>query len=86
MLNAVQLKPTIRMLEEGGIHVSLFVDPDLEQVKESHRIDAEAVEINTAAYADARDARVARRRPAQGRRRRAPRDRSWAWPSTPATG
>ena len=45
------------MLEEGGIHVSLFVDPDLEQVKESHRIDARAVEINTAAYADARDAR-----------------------------
>jgi pyridoxine 5-phosphate synthase len=42
------------MLEEGGIHVSLFVDPDLEQVKESHRIDAHAIELNTAAYADAR--------------------------------
>jgi pyridoxine 5-phosphate synthase len=57
VLNSVQLKPTIKMLEEGGIHVSLFVDPDLEQVKESHRIDARAVEINTAAYADARDPR-----------------------------
>src|SRR5260370_33834331 len=57
VLNAVQLRPTIKMLEEGGIHVSLFVDPDLEQVKESHRIDARAVELNTAAYADARDAR-----------------------------
>jgi pyridoxine 5-phosphate synthase len=34
------------------------VDPDLEQVKESHRLDARAVEINTAAYADARDART----------------------------
>jgi pyridoxine 5-phosphate synthase len=57
VLNSVQLKPTIKMLEEGGIHVSLFVDPDLEQVKESHRIDARAVELNTAAYADARDPR-----------------------------
>jgi pyridoxine 5-phosphate synthase len=57
VLNAVQLKPVIKMLEEGGIHVSLFVDPDLEQVKESHRIDARAVELNTAAYADARDPR-----------------------------
>jgi pyridoxine 5-phosphate synthase len=57
VLNSVQLKPTVKMLEEGGIHVSLFVDPDLEQVKESHRIDARAVEINTAAYADARDPR-----------------------------
>jgi pyridoxine 5-phosphate synthase len=57
VLNSVQLKPTVKMLEEGGIHVSLFVDPDLEQVKESHRIDAKAVEINTAAFADARDLR-----------------------------
>jgi pyridoxine 5-phosphate synthase len=57
VLNSVQLKPTVRMLEEGGIRVSLFVDPDLEQVKESHKVDAKAVEINTAAYADARDAR-----------------------------
>ena len=55
VLNSVQLKPAVKMLEEGGIHVSLFVDPDLEQVKESHRLDAHAVEINTAAYADARD-------------------------------
>jgi pyridoxine 5-phosphate synthase len=55
VLNSVQLKPAVKMLEEGGIHVSLFVDPDLEQVKEAHRIDAQAIEINTATYADARD-------------------------------
>jgi len=54
VLNSVQLKPAVKMLEEGGIHVSLFADPDLEQVKESHRIDAHAIELNTAAYADAR--------------------------------
>lgn len=55
VLNSVQLKPAVKMLQEGGIQVSLFVDPDLEQVKEAHRIDARAIEINTAAYADARD-------------------------------
>jgi pyridoxine 5-phosphate synthase len=58
VLNSLQLKPIVKMLLEGGMRVSLFVDPDLEQVKESHRLDAHAVEINTAAYADARDART----------------------------
>jgi pyridoxine 5-phosphate synthase len=57
VLNSAQLRPVIRTLRDGGLHVSLFVDPDLEQVKESYKIDAHAVEINTAAYADAQDAR-----------------------------
>jgi pyridoxine 5-phosphate synthase len=57
VLNSVQLRPIVRTLHEGGIEVSLFVDPDLEQVKESHKLDAQAVEINTASYADARDER-----------------------------
>jgi pyridoxine 5-phosphate synthase len=56
VLNSVQLRPAVKTLEEGGIHVSLFIDPALEQVKEAHRIDAHAIEINTAAYADARGA------------------------------
>jgi len=55
VLNSAQLKPVVKMLQEGSIHVSLFVDPDLEQLKEAHRIAAQAVEINTASYADARD-------------------------------
>ena len=58
VLNSVQLKPIVKELGSGGIEVSLFVDPDLEQVKEAHKLDAQAVEINTAAYADARDARA----------------------------
>lgn len=58
VLNSAQLKPVVRTLREGGIQVSLFVDPDLEQAKEAHRIDAQAIEINTAAYADARDDRL----------------------------
>jgi pyridoxine 5-phosphate synthase len=57
VLNSTQLKPVVKTLQEGSVCVSMFVDPDLEQVKESHRIDARAVEINTAAYCDARDER-----------------------------
>jgi pyridoxine 5-phosphate synthase len=57
VLNSAQLRPVVRTLQEGGIRVSLFVDPDLEQVKETHKVDAQAVEINTAGYADARDER-----------------------------
>jgi pyridoxine 5-phosphate synthase len=57
VLNSVQLRPVVKMLEEGRIRVSLFIDPDVEQVKEAHKLDAHAVEINTAAYAEARDDR-----------------------------
>lgn len=57
VLNSVQLKPIVKTLAEGGIEVSLFLDPDLEQVKEAHKLDAQAVEINTASWADARDAK-----------------------------
>jgi pyridoxine 5-phosphate synthase len=54
VLNSVQLKPIVKVLREGGVTVSLFIDPDLEQVKEAHKLDAEAIEINTAAYSEAR--------------------------------
>ena len=57
VLNSVQLRPVVRTLREGGIHVSLFVDPNPEQVKEAHKLDARAVELNTAAYAEATDGR-----------------------------
>jgi len=57
VLNSVQLRPIVKTLAEGGIEVSIFLDPDLEQVKEAHKLDAQAVEINTASWADARDAK-----------------------------
>jgi pyridoxine 5-phosphate synthase len=57
VLNSAQLRPVIRTLRDGGLHVSLFVDPDLDQVKEAYKIDAHAIEINTAAYADSQEAR-----------------------------
>jgi pyridoxine 5-phosphate synthase len=55
VLNSVSLRPVIKMLLEGGVRVSLFVDPDLEQVKEAHKLDAPAIEINTAVYSEASD-------------------------------
>ncbi len=47
------LKKHIDLLKQGGISVSLFIDPDLEQVKASHRIGADAIEIHTGSYCDA---------------------------------
>src|SRR5688572_21355634 len=57
VLNSVQLRPIVKTLAEGGIEVSIFLDPDLEQVKEAHKLDAQAIEVNTASWADARDAK-----------------------------
>jgi pyridoxine 5-phosphate synthase len=58
ILNSNQLKPAVRMLQEGGIRVALFVDPDLDQVKEAQKLGADAIEINTAAYSDAATAKA----------------------------
>jgi pyridoxine 5-phosphate synthase len=47
------LKKQIGLLQQGGVTVSLFVDPDLEQIKSAHRVGADAVEIHTGSYCDA---------------------------------
>src|SRR5512137_1415413 len=43
----------VKTLRDAEILVSLFIDPDLEQVKASHRVQAQAVEIHTGRYCDA---------------------------------
>ena len=48
------LKKQLGLLQHGGISVSLFVDPDLEQIKTAHRIGADAIEIHTGSYCDAK--------------------------------
>jgi len=58
VLNSVQVRPVVKTLQDAGIEVSLFVDPELEQVKEAHKLDARAVEINTATWAEAADNRA----------------------------
>ena len=57
VLNSVQLVSSVKTLQEAGVRVSLFVEPELEQVKEAHKLGALAVEVNTAAWAGAADER-----------------------------
>lgn len=48
-----RIADAVHRLQEGGIRVSLFIDPDLEQVRESVRVGANAIEIHTGTYANA---------------------------------
>lgn len=51
-LNQDAIASSIRTFHEGGILVSLFINPDLDQVKSAHRIQADIVEIHTGVYSD----------------------------------
>jgi pyridoxine 5-phosphate synthase len=46
----------VERLRQGGIEVSLFIDPDLTQIEAARRLGAQAVEIQTARYSEARTA------------------------------
>src|SRR5688572_11781998 len=48
-----RMAAAVKKLQQGGIRVSLFIDPDFEQVKESLRLGAKAIEIHTGRYANA---------------------------------
>lgn len=54
ILNKDYLYTVIKRLQEGGIPVSIFVDPDSEQIKSSHEINSTYVEIHTGRYANAK--------------------------------
>ncbi len=51
--NIEQLKSAIKRLHEAGILVSLFVEPDIEQIDASAGIKADMIEIHTGNYANA---------------------------------
>jgi pyridoxine 5-phosphate synthase len=44
----------VRQMRDAGIRVSIFLNPDDEQVRAAKASGAEAIEINTGVYADAR--------------------------------
>jgi pyridoxine 5-phosphate synthase len=44
----------VKTLKDGDIVVSLFIDPDLDQVKASHKVSADRVELHTGRYCEAR--------------------------------
>lgn len=43
----------VEKLKAAGIHVSLFIDPDLKQVDQSKKLGADAIEFQTASYSEA---------------------------------
>jgi len=49
-----RLKEVVAALHGGEIPVSLFIDPDPDQIKACDRIGADYIEIHTGRYADAR--------------------------------
>jgi len=48
------IKKQTDLLRQAGVIVSLFVDPELEQLKAAHRVGADYIEIHTGRYCDAR--------------------------------
>jgi pyridoxine 5-phosphate synthase len=47
------LHETVSRLHEAGIFVSLFIDPDLAQLRAARQVGADAVEIHTGTYCEA---------------------------------
>jgi pyridoxine 5-phosphate synthase len=55
-LNVVQnekkISECVTKLQQVGVHVSLFIDPDLEQIHSAVRIGAKCIELHTGTYAN----------------------------------
>lgn len=43
---------TVENLQSAGIKVSIFIDPDVEQIKIAHKINADMIEIHTGTFCD----------------------------------
>lgn len=54
-----ELQEVVAALQDAGIIVSLFIDPDPDQIKVSHKLRADCIEIHTGAYANAADPEAA---------------------------
>lgn len=50
------LRKVVKNLKDGEVRVSLFIDPDLDQVKAAHKADADRIELHTGRYCEARNA------------------------------
>jgi pyridoxine 5-phosphate synthase len=55
ILNLKSITDAVKRLRDNGIVVSLFVDPDQEQIKAASKSGADYIEIHTGAYAAALD-------------------------------
>jgi pyridoxine 5-phosphate synthase len=54
LVHKEEILRAVSLLHDGGIRVSLFVDPDSAQIKAAHKLSADAVELHTGRYANAR--------------------------------
>lgn len=48
------IREAVSTLKNAGIAVCIFIDPDLDQIKVAHKIDADMIEIHTGAFCDAK--------------------------------
>ena len=53
VLHAGNVEKAVAQLVDARIDVSIFVDPDLEQIRQCHKLRAPKIEINTGKFADA---------------------------------
>ena len=53
LLNQALVRKTVTDLREAGIAVSIFVDPDYDQIRAVAKLEVRAIEINTAKYSEA---------------------------------
>ncbi len=53
VLHSGNVEKVVNQLVDARIDVSIFVDPDLEQIRQCHRLRAPKIEINTGKFADA---------------------------------
>jgi pyridoxine 5-phosphate synthase len=53
VLHSGNVEKVVGQLLDARIDVSVFVDPDLEQIRQCHKLRAPKIEINTGKYADA---------------------------------
>jgi pyridoxine 5-phosphate synthase len=53
VLHSGNVEKVVQQLLEARIDVSIFVDPDLEQIRQCHKLRAPKVEINTGKFSDA---------------------------------
>jgi pyridoxine 5-phosphate synthase len=53
IVHAKLITDAVKRLHDGGVVVSLFVDPNQEQIKAANKTGADCIEIHTGAYAEA---------------------------------
>jgi len=51
--NQSTIRPAVQQLRDAGILVSLFIDPDIEQIDLAQALGAQAIEFQTASYSEA---------------------------------